>query len=152
MDAAEPSPEPKRIRLRAVDAEDLKVLAAFLQDAIADVSEMAFLPGERRFALVVCRFRWERALSASPEEAFERVSCAITIEHVDQPKYRGFSLKDRGRLMPLLTATVEDGAVLLTFGGDAAIRLPVERLDFRMEDFGSCWPTTQIPEHENLIS
>jgi len=149
MDAAQPTPEAEHIRLRAIDAEDLKVVAAFLQDAIADVSEMAFLPEERRFALVVCRFRWERALTAAPEEVFERVSCAITIENVDQPKYRGFSLKNRGRLMPLLTVTVEDGAVLMTFGGDAAIRLPIEGLDLRMEDIGSCWPTTQIPEHES---
>jgi len=137
------------LKLRAIDSDDLSVLAAFLQDAIADVSDMAYLPEERRFALVVCRFRWERALTALPEEAFERISCAITIDGVNGPKYRGFSLKQRNRLMPLLTATYDDEAVLLTFGGGAALKLPVDRLDFRMEDFGTCWPTKQKPQHGN---
>jgi hypothetical protein len=146
MDNA-PAEEAERLRLRAVDAEDLTVLAAFLQDAIANVSEMAYLPDERRFVLAVCRFRWERAIAADGDEPFERVSCAITVEGVSEPKLRGFALKERGRTMPLLTVTYEDGAIMLTFGGNAAIRLSVDSLDLRMEDFGACWPTLQKPEH-----
>jgi hypothetical protein len=138
------------LKLRAIDIEDLAVLAAFLQDAIANVSEMAYLPDDRRFVLAVCRFRWERALSDTPEEVFERVSCAITVEGVDDPKYRGFSLKERNRTMPLLTVTYDDTAVILTFGGDAAVKLPVAGLDLRIEDFGECWPTKQKPEHGNI--
>jgi hypothetical protein len=149
MDSA-PPPEPDRLKLRAVDAEDLAVLAAFLQDAIANVSEMAFLPEERRFVMIVCRFRWERAVQDAPDDIFERISCAISIEGVDQPKYRGFSIKDRGHLMPLLTATFEDGAVVITFGGGAALRLAVDRLDLRIEDFGPCWPTKQMPRHGTI--
>ncbi len=149
MDTISSNPDPERLKLRAIDVEDLAVLAAFLQDAIADVSEMAYLPEERRFAMVVCRFRWERAVKAQPDEVFERVSCAITIEAADPPQYRGFSLKDRSLVMPLLTVIYHDHAVLLTFGGGAALRVPVDALDLRMEDFGSCWPTKQKPEHGN---
>lgn len=138
------------LKLRAVDTQDLAVLAAFLQDAIANVSEMAYLPDQHVFALAVCRFRWERALSATPEDVFERVSCAVTIGGVDIPKYRGFSLKDRSRTMPLLTMLFDDQAVTLTFGGDAAVRLPVAGLDVRIEDFGDCWPTMTKPEHGNI--
>lgn len=146
MDEVRPS-DTDRLKLRAVDVEDLTVLAAFLQDSIANVSEMAYLPDERRFMLVVCRFRWERLVTAAPDEQFERVSCAITIEGVSAPKYRGFTLRERGRTFPLLTVTYDAGEVMLTFGGDAAIKLDVPALDLRIEDFGSCWPTTQKPEH-----
>ena len=142
--------EANPLKLRAIDTEDLAVLAAFLQDAIANVSEMAYLPDDRKFVLAVCRFRWERALSETPEEIFERVSCAVTIEGVDDPKYRGFGLKERNRTMPLLTVTYDGAAVLLTFGGDAALKLPVSGLDLRIEDFGECWPTKQKPEHGNI--
>lgn len=152
MDADAPPRNADRLKLRAIDDEDLTVLAAFLQDAIANVSEMAYLPEEGRFLLSVCRFRWERAINANPADAFERVSCAITVENVTAPRYRGFSLKDRGRTMSLLTVTFGDNAVVLTFGGNAAIRLEVEGLDLRMEDFGSCWPTLQKPEHESVRS
>jgi hypothetical protein len=138
------------LKLRAIDIQDLAVVSAFLQDSIANVSEMAYLPEQRLFVLAVCRFRWERAVSASPEQIFERVSCAITINDVDTPKYRGFSLKDRNRTMPLLAITFDDDVVTLTFGGDAAVRLPVTGLDLRVEDFGKCWPTKTKPEHGNI--
>ena len=138
------------LKLRAVDIQDLAVVSAFLQDSIANVSEMAYLPEQRLFVLAVCRFRWERAVSASPEQISERVSCAITIDDVDAPKYRGFSLKDRHRTMPLLAITFDDGEVTLTFGGEAAVRLPVTGLDLRAEDFGKCWPTKTKPEHGNI--
>jgi hypothetical protein len=137
------------LKLRAIDIQDLAVVSAFLQDSIANVSEMAYLPEQRLFVLAVCRFRWERAVSASPEQIFERVSCAITINDVDTPKYRGFSLKDRYRTMPLLAITFDDTEVTLTFGGEAAVRLPVTGLDLRVEDFGKCWPTKTKPEHGN---
>jgi hypothetical protein len=137
------------LKLRAIDVQDLAVVSAFLQDSIANVSEMAYLPEQRLFGLAVCRFRWERAVGPTPEEIFERVSCAITIQNVDTPKYRGFSLKDRHRTMPLLAITFDDDAVTLTFGGDAAVRLPVSGLDLRAEYFGKCWPTKTKPEHGN---
>jgi hypothetical protein len=142
-----PAPAPNHLKLRAIDQDDLSVIAAFLQDSIAGVAEMAYLPEESRFVLVVSRFRWERVLDASPEDVFERVSCAITVEAAQEPKYRGFSLTDRSRMMPLLTVTFDDRDVVLTFGGDAAVKLKVDRLDLRMEDFGSGWPTKQKPEH-----
>jgi len=47
------------LRLLARDEEDLAVISAILQDALIPVSEMAYLPDERRFALVANRFRWE---------------------------------------------------------------------------------------------
>jgi Protein of unknown function (DUF2948) len=137
------------LKLRAIDIQDLAVVSAFLQDSIANVSEMAYLPEQRLFVLAVCRFRWERAVSATPEQIFERVSCAITISDVDTPKYRGFSLKDRHQTMPLLAITFDDSEVTLTFGGEAAVRLPVTALDLRAEDFGKCWPTKTKPEHGN---
>lgn len=152
LDASTPPPapraEPERLKLRAVDAEDLAVLAAFLQDSIACVGEMAYLPEERRFALVVCRFCWERAVREDVERLYDRVECAITIDGVEPPKYKGFSLRERSRLMPLLTLGWHDGVVQLTFGGGAALRLEAKSLDLRMEDFGPCWPTRYKPEHD----
>jgi hypothetical protein len=137
------------LKLRAIDLEDLTVLAAFLQDAIANVSEMAYLPEERRFVLAVCRFRWELVVKEDGEPDFRRVSCAVSVEGVSEPKYRGFSLKERGRTMELLTTTFHDGTVTLTFAGGAAIRLRVDSLDLRIEDFGECWSAQLKPEHES---
>jgi hypothetical protein len=148
-DSPLPASDEGPLKLRAVDAQDLAVVSAFLQDSIANVSEMAYLPEQRLFALAVCRFRWERAVTPTPEKIFERVSCAVTIQDADTPKYRGFELTERHRTMPLLAITYDGDEVMLTFAGDAAIRLSVGGLDLRAEDFGECWPTKTKPEHGN---
>ena len=147
-----PPQEPERLKLRAIDDEDLAVLAAFLQDSIACVGEMAYLPEARQFVLVVSRFCWERAVRDNTERLYERVECAITLEGVDEPQFRGFRLRERSRLMPLLTLGWYEGAVMLTFGGGAALRLKAAKLDLRMEDFGPCWPTRYKPEHDREAS
>ena len=146
--ATTPSPGPGRLKLRAVDEDDLAVLAAFLQDSIACVGEMAYLPEDRRFVLVVSRFCWERTARDDDERLYERVECAVTIEGTEAPKYRGFRLRERSRMMPLLTLGWSDGVVQLTFGGEAALRLEASSLDLRMEDLGPRWPTRYRPAHD----
>ena len=144
---ARPPREPGALRLRAVDDEDLAVVAAFLQDSIACVGEMAYLPDERRFVLVVSRFCWERAVREDSEHLYDRVECAVTVEGVDAPRFRGFKLRERSRLMPILTVRWQGDGLEITFGGGAALRLEAGALDLRMEDIGSCWPTRHKPEH-----
>ena len=48
-----------RLKLRARDPEDLRVLSACLQDALVPLADIAFLKPEDRFVLVVNRFMWE---------------------------------------------------------------------------------------------
>src|SRR5581483_7546374 len=47
--------------LAAQDAEDLKVISAALQDAVARVGDLVWLPKTRRFAALFNRFKWEAA-------------------------------------------------------------------------------------------
>ena len=55
MDAAAP------LKLAALDAEDLEILSAHLQDAILKVRDLHWLPSEKRFVLEMNRFAWETA-------------------------------------------------------------------------------------------
>ena len=43
------------LKLIALDAEDLSVVSAHLQDAVLQVGDLAYLPKERRFAAVANR-------------------------------------------------------------------------------------------------
>jgi hypothetical protein len=52
---------PDRLKLRALDEEDFGVIAALVQDALVPISEMAYLPEEKRFVMLLNRFRWETA-------------------------------------------------------------------------------------------
>ena len=81
----------ENLRLIALDAEDLAVLAAHLQDAILRVGDMIYLPDEQRFVLALNRFDWLSATTGAPQRAqtglhFEKVlKVAIHGFHQDRP-------------------------------------------------------------------
>ena len=151
------------LKLRAVDAEDVAVLAACLQDALVPASDMRYLAAENRFVLVANRFCWEKlpatALGphggADPKGPFERVHCGLTFEHVMRVKTRGFdpAAEDAGeRLFEVLTILADanpDGSAALTllFAGRVAIRLDAARIEILAQDVGEPWPTLWRPEH-----
>ena len=47
--------------LAAEDAEDLEIVSARLQDAVAKIKDLVYLPKSRRFAALFNRFKWEEA-------------------------------------------------------------------------------------------
>lgn len=58
---------PRPLKLRARDIDDMAVIAAMLQDAVVRPAEMTYLAQEKRFVMVVSRFRWEDPeLKAAP--------------------------------------------------------------------------------------
>lgn len=61
--------ENRRVKLRALDHDDLQVLSACLQDALVPLREVAFLKKERRFVMVANRFRWELGRGPGTPEA-----------------------------------------------------------------------------------
>ena len=138
----------KPLKLRALDVEDLTVLAACLQDAILPLSDIAYLAAERRFALVANRFRWERAEKKS---GFERINCGITFHQVRAAKMKRIDRRDRGLLLDLLTLSAEEieggYVVSLICADDRVIRLELDRIEVTAEDYGLAWPTGAKPEH-----
>jgi Protein of unknown function (DUF2948) len=134
------------LKLRAVDADDVAVLSAVLQDALVPVGEMAFIPAERRFALVANRFRWEPA-SAASRSGFERTFTGLCIDEVERVQRRGFSPADRDRILVLLALRAEAGTIYLEFAGGSSIRVDVARIACRLDDLGEPWPTRWRPRH-----
>jgi hypothetical protein len=141
---------PKPLKLCARDGEDLKILACHLQDAILPVSEMAWLPQAGEFVLMVSRFRWEAKGDDGP---FERVACGVRIHKVRAARMKGLDLKDRARMLELLTLQREaDGALLLHFADNACIRLETPELLVTIEDIGQPWPVRSCPCHDSAGS
>jgi hypothetical protein len=143
----------ERLRLRAVDADDLRIIAACLQDALIPLAEMAYLADQARFVAAFTRFR--RECVADPERCdhLTQVQSALTFDEVVAVKYRGLDSR-LGRLrQELLTILVEPAAdglihVTLVFAGDAAIQLQLRRIAARLEDFGEPQPAHAAPRHE----
>ncbi len=134
------------LKLLARDEEDLAVISAVLQDALIPVSEMAYLPEERRFALVANRFRWE-APGDRPRENFERRLTGLSIGGVSAVRRRGFSPGDPDRILALLALRRVAGALQLDFAGGASIRLETTEILCHLDDLSEPWPTRWQPRH-----
>ncbi|MEI8393888.1 MAG: DUF2948 family protein [Rhodospirillaceae bacterium] len=133
------------MKLRAEDAEDLKVLAACLQDAILPVAEIGYLPDEHCFVMVVNRFKWE---SAGAGGAGERTNSAVTITGVRAVRRRKLDLCDRSLVLDLLTLLPNEDGLDLVFAGGSAIHLTAPHWGCLLEDIGEPWPAAATPHHE----
>lgn len=134
------------LKLLARDEEDLAVISTVLQDALIPVSEMAYLPEERRFALVANRFRWE-APGDRPRENFERRLTGLSIGGVSAVRRRGFKPGDPDRILALLAVRRVGGALQLDFAGGASIRLETAEILCHLDDLSEPWPTRWQPRH-----
>ncbi|MBV0912532.1 DUF2948 family protein [Anianabacter salinae] len=134
-DAAE-----RPLRLRALDGEDLQVISSLVQDAVFPATEMTWLPKERRFALLLNRFRWEDAPNAETRRrAFERVQSVLAVEDVLKVRSQGIDRTDGDTILSVLSVAFEPGedctgTLLLTLAGDGAIALDVEALEVTLKD------------------
>lgn len=137
-----------RLALLAMDADDLAVISANLQDAMIAVADLAYLPAEKRFALVGKRFDWIKAAAGG----CERAAMGLHFERVLGVERTGLAQEDGGRVLNLLAIEFEPvdepaGRVTLTFSGGTAIRLEIECIEAQMRDLGPRFPCDKRPAH-----
>lgn len=128
----------RSLNLGAVDADDLRILSALCQDAVLPAGEMRYLTDERRFALLLNRFRWEDEGAKTGRHAPERVRSVLVFDNVTGAARSGLET-DKDTVLSLLAiewlpADAPAGQVLLTFAGDGALRLDAEALEARLKD------------------
>lgn len=143
------------LKLAALDAEDLSVISAHLQDAVLQVGDMTYRPGEHRFAAIANRFDWAAATGAhGGAPSLERRRTAVRFDRVLEAKLQGFDPKAKRQVLSLLCIQFEEseppgGFVTLYFAGGPAIRLKVECIEAEMRDLGAAWKARRRPEHPN---
>jgi len=143
------------LRLRALDGEDLQVLSSLVQDAVFPVSEITWRVRERRFALLLNRFRWEDAGRAEARRrSYERVQSVLVIEDAMRVRSQGVDPSDADMILSLLSldwAPGEDGTGTLTLvlAGDGAIAIEVEALEVLLADVTRPYaaPSRKAPDH-----
>jgi len=142
----------KPLRLVAMDDEDLKVLSALCQDAVFPATEMQWQPRQRRFGLLLNRFRWEDIPVADRAgRKPERVQSVLAIEDVLRVSSQGVDRNDADIVLSLLAVEfdAEGSAVLLTLAGDGAIRLVVDDLEVALRDVTRPYAAVsgKVPDH-----
>jgi hypothetical protein len=142
------------LKLIALDEDDLNVVSAQLQDALLRIDDMAFMPKERRFAVLLNRFDWLNAEMehASNGSGYERRQCILRFEKVGQAQFKNISLSDGKRVLELLAIhfyarEAPGGYVTLIFAGGGAVRLEVDCIEAELRDLGPSWKTPRKPQH-----
>ena len=137
------------LRLRALDAEDLAVISAAVQDAVFPITEMRWERGKRRFAVLLNRFRWERG---GPQP--ERVQSVLAVEDVGGVASQGIDRGDAETVLSLLALEWEPGEdgtgrLVLTLAGDGGVALDVEALEVTLTDVTRPYKAVagRAPEH-----
>lgn len=144
----------KPLRLLAEEGDDLKIIAAAVQDAVVKAGNLNYEKRKRRFSIELNRYRWETA-PARKGQPGERVRALLAFDGVLGVKTRGITKADPELILSLLSADfVADaaeppgGKVTLLFAGDGEIVLTVEALDATLLDSDYVWPTRHVPSHE----
>lgn len=135
------------LRLLAQDAEDLAVLSAALQDAVAKIGDIHWDAQARTLTLACNRFRWEAGGKTG-----ERVRSALQLGDVTSVQARNLKRDAKGAIVELLSISFEPGeapggTVLLTFAGGGDLRVGVDCLDVVLADVSEPWATPRRPGH-----
>jgi len=134
------------LKLLAEDADDLKVIAAALQDAVGKIGDISYEPRARRLTLAFNRYRWEGG-------GGERVRAAVQVGSVLKVQARKLRRNARDAVVELLSIEFEPGeapagALTFTFAGGGDLRAQVECLDVVLADVSAPWATPRVPRHE----
>jgi len=135
------------LRLLAQEAEDLAVISAALQDAIAKIGDIRWDAQGRTLTLACNRFRWE-----SGGRKGERVRSALQLGDVAGVQARKLRRDAKQAVVELLSVSFEPGeapggTILLTFAGGGDLRVSVDCLDVILVDVSEPWPTPRKPGH-----
>ena len=139
------------LKLIALDPDDIAVVSTHLQDAVVKVSDIIWLPGEKRLVLGLNRFDWEACGCEDP--CYKRRRTALRFERVNAFRCRNVNPAAKDAVLNLLAVEFDQtdapsGTVTLIFSGGAALRLEVECLECELADLGPSWTAKARPAHE----
>lgn len=135
------------LKLYGRSAEDMHIMSTYLQDAVAQLGDMAHLADEKRFVILFNRFCWER------EGAPMRVRSALQLANVAAIRQKKLNLRRRDGVVALLAidfepGTLPEGEIALQFAGGGEIRLAVEACEAILEDITAPWAASSRPQHD----
>jgi len=128
-----------QLKLIALDADDLAVISAHVQDARVQSSDIVWRQGEKRLVIGMSRLDWEQTLSG--ETAPRRLIAALRFDRVLACKSRNIDLAAPETALELVgiefhSGDQPGGSALLHFSHGGALRLDLECLECELTDLG----------------
>ena len=142
----------KNLKLIAKTEEDLKVVSAHLQDAIANISDVANLKKNRIFLMQLNRFMWED-VEKGVFRKNKRIRTILKFENVIKVHSKNINQLKGNKFLDFLT--IETNQMIdnnyemkIVFAGDSIIKIIAEVIEVTLDDQGEAWDTKNIPKHK----
>ena len=129
-----------RLKLIALDADDLAVISAHVQDARVKVEDIIWRQGEKRLVIGMNRLDWEQTLAG--ETSPRRLIAALRFDRVLSCKSRNIDMEASEAVLELLgfefhADDAPSGSAVLLFSHGGALRLDVECVECELTDLGT---------------
>jgi hypothetical protein len=146
--------EVKNLKLSATSDEDLRVIAAHLQDSIVSVKDIASLKKNRIFLIQLNRFMWED-VEKGVFRKNKRIRTVLKFDNVINVLSKKINTKKDKIFLDFLTIESKllpdkSYEIQLIFSGDSVIKIKAEVIDVTLDDQGSPWETKAQPKHDFL--
>ena len=133
------------LKLIAQDDEQLTILSSLAQDSIIKSNEMGYDKKNKRFALLMNRYRHE-------EDNPSRIRTAIHFDYVESIKSVGIDKESKDEILVLLAIRFEikskpSGSIFLEFSNNKSISFDVESVEAFLTDMGEPWKISNRPDH-----
>ena len=151
------TPMADNLKLMALDADDLLVISAHVQDSVLLSAEIEFDPKKGLLFLPINRFAWEAP--SARRLLFKKYERRRSILHFSKITALKSSGVDRGNatevqsLLSIAFTASEDaedpgGQIQLNFGGGGGLLLEVECIEAQLTDLGAAWKASSKPQHD----
>ena len=142
------------LKLLATSDKDLRVIAAYLQDAIISLKDIANLKKNRIFLIQLNRFMWED-VEKGVFRKNKRIRTVLKFENVISVLSKNINVKNNKHFLDFLTIESnllpdKSYEVKLIFSGDGIIKICAEVIDVTLDDQGSPWESKMTPKHNFL--
>jgi Protein of unknown function (DUF2948) len=129
-----------QLKLIALDADDLAVISAHVQEARVQTADIIWRQGEKRLVVGMNRLDWEQTPAGVTTPS--RLVSALRFDRVLSCKSRNIDLEAPETTLELLgiefhPGEAPGGSAVLMFSQGGALRLDVECLECELADLGA---------------
>ena len=140
------------LKLKANDENDLKVFAAYLQDALIVPGDSKYLEKNKSLICIFNRFMWEDAEKGIFRDN-KRIRSALKLNDVTAVKSKNINPKESKKVLEFLTINSakkidENIDINLLFSDNITISVKAETINATLEDFSDSWTTKIKPVHK----
>ncbi len=144
----------KNLKLIARTEDDLRVVAAHLQDSIANSSDIANLGKNKIFLMQLNRFMWED-VEKGVFRKNKRIRTILKFENVLKVHSKNINQSKKDKFLDFLTIETNlmpdnNYEMKIVFAGDAIIKIISEVIEVALDDQGEPWETKNMPRHKEI--